>query len=300
MFPPEEPAASAESEPLPVQIGADEQSEESSVDSPQAAKEGRPVEESRVASAEVRIDPELLSGIRDDYSGVRRSEAGAYFEVLSRARNVPAESLERAARTDVGYTLLMADPDRYRGLPITLDGEVRRLVQLASDSSDPGAAPLYEAWLFTRESAANPYRIVATEISPQMPLGESLRRRAQVTGYFFKRQAYDSKGGLHVAPLLLAKSIQSMQPAAGPVVRRDTGLTPYVAGLAVLVALALGLTLWRYRASDRQFVRERKPKLTEVSPEAIEDLNQIETVDPIESLRQLAEEARQVDAKPAK
>lgn len=280
MFPPGEHTVQKDSGAAAINVGLQDD----------ASADAIPVPAPKTSDTDLRIDPKVLSNVRDDFSGIRRAEADAYHDILSQLAGTDEGRLEDAARTDVGYTLLMADPDRYRGGLITLEGEVRRLLPLLPTEGQTGQ--LYEAWLFTRESGTNPYRVVATEIPAQMRQGESLRQPVRVTGYFLKRQGYDAQGGLRVAPLLLAKTLQPLRVPAEQPRRRGAGLTRYVAGFAVLIAVALVVTLWRYAQSDKTFERRHKRRLTEASPEAIAQLNDIETVDTAESLRQMSEEAK--------
>lgn len=234
------------------------------------------------------IDSNLLADVRDNTVGVRHAEADAYYRLLASARRSSAESLERAAQSGVVFTHLMVHPELYRGELVTLVGDIKRLQPLSAGPNEYGIKTVYEAWLFTSDSGVNPYRIVATSVPPDVPLGERIEVPARVTGYFFKKEGYATPGGMHVAPLLLAKRIDWIRP---PVSTEDpdTGLVPYVLGIVGIIGLALIVTLWRFSASDRKFERSRLKRLMDTPHDSVEELNGVETVDVDEVLRRLSD-----------
>ncbi len=165
-----------------------------------------PIGESTVS---VRGDAALLSVIDDNRFGVSVAEKSAYDELLAKVCDFSSSELERIARRDVPFAVLMLNANNYRGQVLTVEGDVRRLNRIPSRPGMPVDAEHFEAWLFTSDSGLNPYRIILSELPEAMPTGNQLDPpvRVRATGYFFKRYSYATSGDFHTAPLLLAKTL---------------------------------------------------------------------------------------------
>ena len=91
--------------------------------------------------------------------------------------------------------------------------------------------------------------------------------------------------------MLIGKTIRWQRPAAASESANDLGLAPYVIGLAVLIALGLGLMIWRFNASDKKFGHQHIDHFTAATPAAIQELENLETSDPNDLFRQMQAEA---------
>jgi hypothetical protein len=239
--------------------------------------------------ADVAIDPAVLEPVQDNNIGIRHFERDAFFAVLAQAGEVSPQALEKAAGGHVPFSSLMNDPARYRGQPVHIEGTLRRLERRTVGENDFGVSEYWEGWMFTAESDNNPYRVVMASVPEGVPHGFTIEVPVAFTGYFFKLQGYPSNGGLHKAPVLIGPTIRPL-PVREEGVPQDFGLVPYVIGFAVIIAAALGLTLWRFARSDREFGDRHVRAFTEASPEATAALRKVEAIDPDEVLRQLAAE----------
>ncbi|HUG93840.1 MAG TPA: hypothetical protein VML55_23630 [Planctomycetaceae bacterium] len=243
------------------------------------------------ARERVTIDAGVLRSIQDDYVGLRAAEADAYFHVLIRARDVDQRVLERASAGSVDFAVLMDDPDRFRGRPVTVEGDLKGLTPVPIEHNDYGIERLWEGWLFNRNSWPNPWCVRVLEVPAGIPQGSRITQpvRVRVTGYFFKKYGYASEGGFHKAPLLLGKRIDWIrsEPRAAEAL---PGLGPYLGGAAVLIAAGLGFMVWRMRASDRRFEQTHLKRLSAAPRESIEALAGLETSDVSDLFRKLAEE----------
>jgi hypothetical protein len=242
-----------------------------------------------------------LKGIRDNTLGIRRDEGDSFFRVLAHARDIPASDLERAARKDLLYINLMTDSERYRGDVVTVVGEMWRLREFEASKNRYGLGKLYEAWVFTDDSNTHPYRIVCSSLPKGMELGQNLRTPVRVVGYFFKREGYESPGGMHVAPTLLAKRLQSYRsPNAPPPME---SLSTYLLGVVGAVSLALVATLVAFTLSDQKAEREDLRRMQAARLETMPDLREAEYVDvnaTLETLSvQLKREVAQHPVRPA-
>ncbi len=240
---------------------------------------------------EVQIDRRILADVRDNTLGVRSEEADPFFRLLAHTLQIPASSLAMAARKDVLYLNLMTESDTFRGELVSISGDLRRLNRFPASENPYGVVDLYEGWVFTADSGTNPYRVVCTAIPKDMPTGETINLPVRVSGYFFKREGYETPGGLHVAPLLLAKTIAwNLPPSLPPT---DPGIAPYLIGGLIFVCASLGGVLFFIAVADTRSQRRRVASKPAMSDELLDDLQRrdIKTVyDTLDQLM-LAEQA---------
>lgn len=248
-------------------------------------EESAPGEDAHREASELPGFPqELLETIEDNSFGLRRREAAAYHRMLLRIDELPDATAAAHARDDVAYTVLMLEPDVYRGRLLTVTGDLRRLGKLPA-GADSGFDALYEGWLFSRDSGTNPYRIVCTRRPAGLQLSESLDPPVpvRVTGFFFKRYGYASRGGQHVAPMLIAKTLlvepaTPAGPADGPQLRNAMLA---IVGVVVAGVVILGVGFF---VSDRRFRNSRLKQLAaarlDASGEDLAALERVVTHDP--------------------
>jgi hypothetical protein len=244
----------------------------------------------------LEIGPSLLSVVKDNTLGVRHFERDAYYALLTKARDSSARFLEQAAMQDVAYEELMLNPDEFRGKPITIEGEAARLWKLPVTKNEFGFDDLYEAWIVTSDSGNRPYRVVCTRLPAGIPLVEKTSKpiRVKVTGFFFKKEGYQAEGGLTVAPLLLADTLKWYRPKA--LSNRDQAWAPYLVVSVLFIGSILGLIVWRTVKNDNTFRGKHLKRITAASPESIEALNGIPTIEPEEMFRQIAEQVKQAES----
>lgn len=241
---------------------------------------------------ELTIAPELLTVVKDNAVGIREAERDLYYFLLAKVRDAPLKSLEKAARDDVAFTVLMTESPKFIGELITLKAELRRLQPYPAGRNEHGVDQLYEAWLKTDDAGDNPYRVVCSRIPDGIPSGMEVKSGTivKITGYYFKRYGYPAQEHrLHVAPLILAGEIQWIRTRDAAPRKADAGIVPYVLGLAGVMGTGIAYMLWRFRRSDREFERQHLKRLTGAPSGAIESLDGIGTVDVNDALRQLAE-----------
>ncbi|NOX53521.1 MAG: hypothetical protein GXP27_03620 [Planctomycetes bacterium] len=237
----------------------------------------------------VTVDPKVLSGVSDNTIGIRRSEKQAYELLLARARDLPRAELERAVRAGADYTVLMLEPESFRGSVVQVAGDLRRLLKFRAADNSYGLTDLYEAWVFTRESGSRPYRIVCSRIAEGIPEGMSLDPpiRVHATGYFFKLFSYATPDGrIQAAPLILAGELH--REATAPASPYDRRVAWWFGGGFIALAAILALVAWRHISGDQQFRNQHLRRLTEPPPDAAAIAN-LELEDPLAHLRELGE-----------
>lgn len=250
--------------------------------------------EQEVQRLETHLDKSILRRVKDNELGIRRDEADAYYRVLEHARRMPTRDLERSGATDVLYINLMTQPDRFRGDPITIQGDLWRLYEFEAGPNPYGFKTLYEAWIFTGDSSNHPYRVVFSRLPRDLEPGENLRKPVRVTGYFFKREGYASNGGLHVAPTLLAQRVISYRP---PEMAPSTdAIVPYMVGLVSAVGLAFLVTLVSFAISDRRAARAALARELNAPRPSFEGLQVPPVLSVKESLQKLEESEWQAEA----
>jgi hypothetical protein len=200
-------------------------------------------------SRSLTINPAWLENVDDKTVGIRHVEAEAYYRILARAASIPASELRAAAVPHVYYANLMSSPDEFRGRPITLVGELRRLRQIPVPKNVTGLDVLYEAWICTSDSGENPYRVVCSEIPAELKPQESARVTVKVTGYFFKREGYQTQDlRLHVAPTLLAGKLSLYVSPNSPPPVED--VVPWMIGVISVIGLVMLATVIGFAVSD--------------------------------------------------
>lgn len=222
----------------------------------------------RLPTGDVEYPPTLLLGVSDLTSGIGEAERDSYFGVLAHARRQSLDSQRQAAtrnreaarllfesdprnrrKTHQLFYDLVTRPDTWRGHPVTLRGYIRDLTPMEAGENSDGLTKLYQAHLFTEDSAQFPYVIVCSQIPEGLPTPTARRPTdfITVTGYFYKLWTYraGTETGHWSAPLILAQRLEwNPPPARQPLA---AGWWWLLAGL--LVALPLG---WReLRRRDR-------------------------------------------------
>ena len=264
---------------------------------PQDAAAANPESETTVGPRYV-IRPQLLADVRDSRLGLRRSEADAYFAVLATIRDLPAELTERVALRGVTYTALMASPGHYRGQLVHLQCQIKRVTAFTASQNTHGIEDLYDVWFLTNQSGDKPLHARCTQMPDKLVAavrrGESVQ--VELTGYFFRIEAYSAVGGIRTTPLILCHSPVWMQSPTET--RSEKGLVPYVIAFVIIVSLASGLTLWMYQRSDRAFADSHLKRLAAPQAPAIDTLQELDTNDPSDMFRNWSQSDTDADADP--
>jgi hypothetical protein len=142
----------------------------------------------------------------------------AYALLLDRARARTPGELAQESRRDILMTHLWERPERYRGVPIHLDGTALRVLRYESKLSKTGW--LYEAWINTPDSGRFPYTCVFESPPKGFPIGANLSERVVFNGYFLKIMKYEAADVARGAPVIVGRigwdpSLSSKDEAPG-------------------------------------------------------------------------------------
>jgi hypothetical protein len=211
-----------------------------------------PVEPDRSVAFESVTDRTPMS-LRDN---------AAYDLLLRRARERTPEALAGESRRDILLTHLWERPERYRGVPVHIDGTALRVLRYESKLSRTGW--LYEAWIQTAESGRFPYSCVFEDAPRGFPIGPNLSERVVFNGYFLKILGYEAGDVPRGAPLLVgrlgwdsARSADAQTPGSGSTLKWTL----------VLLGIMFLVTLIRWIATlGRSLGRRDRPSSAFTSP----------------------------------
>ena len=224
-----------------------------------------------------RVEPDrgpIFAAIRDR-THIGLADNAAYRELLARARRTAPAELARHSRRDLMFTHLWENPDRYRGVPVHLEGTALKSL---SYEVGPELAPggrLYEAWVVTPDSQKYPYVLVFEDPPDRFPAGPGISERVTFDGYFLKLLAYEAGDKPRAAPMLVGRLRWTpFRPGGAEDPGRST-LRWLFAGMGALTVFSfirwgLYLRSRRVRATGRRPSRNLSTTDT-IEPEALAD-----------------------------
>lgn len=211
----------------------------------------------QLAHVQAALDVATKYAIRDDMVA-RPQEKAAWFRWLTRVRDCAPEELLRQSRGPTGFLPLYKQSAEFRGEVVTVRGVVHLAYHVDAPPNRTGIPGYYLFWLHPAGGPNSPIVVYSLETPRGFPAIRDKQRdggvtklyeEVEFTGYFFKRWAYESQGGIHVAPVVLARAPR-WQPSASEL---DNGPTPatiigLIAGTAI-AGIALAWYMFR-RAGD--------------------------------------------------
>ncbi len=148
-----------------------------------------------------------LASIRDDTPSTRDEQAIS-LRLLDIAHRTDPRTFRKASLGPVTYAQLFRQPDAYRGRIVSIAGVVRRVSPIDLPKTSTAFRRYYQAWLWPTDNPSSPVVVYCLELPQDFPTGMEIAEQAEVTGFFFKRWAYQAGDGLRTAPEILARSLQ--------------------------------------------------------------------------------------------
>ena len=185
-----------------------------------------------------------LEQIQDD-SPFRRAERELWRRLLQVLHETAETELQKQSEGPVSYGQLFRQSGAYRGRLVTLRGQLRRAERVPMPSNPWGQQYYYQTWLQPVDQPANPIQIYCLELPEGFPLGLKIQEEVEVTGFYFKRVAYQAQDGLRTAPTVVAKTVRWFaRPSLAPEPAPLTGaplmvILVAVAGLGIATAVVL-------------------------------------------------------------
>lgn len=195
-----------------------------------------------------------------DKAPMQGRENAAYAGLLARARTTPPAELQARGRRDVLFTHLWERPERYRGVPVHVEGTALRILTYEVDRALAASGRIYEAWVYADDNRVYPYVLTFEEAPPGLVVGPDLYLKVAFDGYFLKLLGYQAGNKLRAAPMLVGRlqlGASPPAPAAPMVGVRDLSRRY---GFLVLLALLVGyLGLRAFFQFRRALAPARRP-----------------------------------------
>ena len=168
----------------------------------------------------------------------------AYLKLLQWVREKTPAELARAAHRGIFFSQLIDNPTRYRGLPIHIEGTVRRTMRQETPGSKLFEQGAYiESYATTPDSGKYPWVLVFEDAPPDFPIGGDLKEPVSFDGYFLKLLAYEAGDTYRFAPLLVGRMHWQGTPAVPRPAATRWPVPPWVAA-ALGLLLVLMLVRW--------------------------------------------------------
>lgn len=208
---------------------------------------------------------DLLSLVRDNTLYNHKRENPAYFALVKEVLDQTPEQLRSQARENPRFNDFYKNPAEHRGEIVHLSINLRRVipVDIAIDN-EAGVSRLYELWGWTEEAKAWMYCCIVPELPSGFPTEGEIANRVELTGYFFKMQAYQPGGAAPnarnlVAPLVIGR-IANAAPLPEPAAQ-GLGNWPLILivgfGIIIVMRLMMNLRLFGRPAPTHRNYRRR-------------------------------------------
>jgi len=209
------------------------------------------------------VRPELLAAVRDK-ARFRAEEQDAWFHLFAILKAADPVALREASIGRIARIQLSEQSSDYRGELVTIVGVIRGTRWKAAPKNNYGIAGYYQTWVQPDDSPEWPTVVYCLEWPKDFPQGMNIAQRAVVTGFYFKQWLYKSKGGLDVAPVILARDVQREELPSWFSEALPLGEWSWVVVIAVAALMAALVVSYIYRRTRR---RPRRQPQAEPSPQ---------------------------------
>jgi hypothetical protein len=194
---------------------------------------------SKKQSTMASVGPRDFEAVRDDTPSTRDEQACS-LRLLDVLNKTNPEALSQASLGPVTYAQLFQQPNQYRGRLVSVSGVVHRANRVKLFPNDFGLKEYYQVWLWPSDNPSSPVVVYCLRLPKGFPTGMEFAEEAKVTGFFFKRWAYQAKDVIRTAPMLLAQTLQwQKRPVMAPPEPAETWpISLVVCGAALLAMLA--------------------------------------------------------------
>jgi hypothetical protein len=177
-----------------------------------------------------------------DKAPILPRETAAYAKLLERARETSADALAKQARRDIFFTHVWERPEKYRGVPVHLQGIAKKILTFEVAPTLSPTERLYEVWFYTDENGSFPNLVILQDPPAGLAVGDELNLRVTVDGYFMKLMGYRAGDTFRAAPLFVGRMHWTPAPVAAPSTmsefsrfsRRDLGIGIFLLILAYI------------------------------------------------------------------
>lgn len=210
----------------------------------------------------------LTLDLVEDDTTFRPAEREIWFHLLAQLHERPKDQLGNRAPEDVVYLQMYKQPDDYRGRLVRFRGVAKMGYRYDAPKNylgieeynvlviDPDGEPDSPIIVYTLDL---PEGFPALKHRDKDRATTKLHEDVEITGYFFKRFAYQAPAGTYTTPQVIARS-----PAWVPrrtlaeVTGRDKWTPTHVAAIVAIAAVGAALTMafivWRIRRDTQDSI----------------------------------------------
>jgi hypothetical protein len=193
-----------------------------------------------------------LSSVRDN-TYFRPQENAAWFAVFDWLKQAKSE-LEADSLGEVSYAQFIDQPQVYRGKLVTVRGTIKREELLDAPANEIGIKRYHRLILRPAGGSVWPIVVYCLELPANFPRGSTTNAEVDVKGVFFKNWSYSWQGGLGLAPVVLAQTVDWYPMVAIKRPRANISAQGLIAATAAagVIATFVGWFVWRHtrRAVD--------------------------------------------------
>jgi hypothetical protein len=214
-----------------------------------------PTESARanLAAFETLCDEYAFRFVHDN-SFWRNDDREAWFRLIGNLQSVNAHELQKQSEGFINYTQLFKQSNSYRGKVVTVRGRADAVYRTPAQKNSYGVSEYWVYWLFPDGGPPSPLVVYALRKPDGFPsqnqadAGQPLSSQEEVEfhGYFFKRLAYEGKGGTFIAPLVVAAEPIWKKPNEIVSTTELPSLYTSLLTVTLIAALAVGLAVWVY------------------------------------------------------
>ena len=235
-------------------------------------------------ASSAEVDENLLSVIKDN-TFFRSEESNAWFHLFAVLQNSESNTLRRDSIGPISFVQLFRQTEDYRGKLVKVNGTVRRAFWVPAPANELKIEGYWQCFV-KPEGSNSPFVVYSLDLPDGFPEGMNLSEPISVSGFCFKRWAYQAKAGPMIAPVILSKDaiwtplpppIQEPPVAKGLI--SQTFLIAAIAGFTLcgLVFFATISKPVRSAERDRKNVEQFSRTLGDRKlPNTLDELRQIE------------------------
>ncbi len=268
-----------------------------------SARGNTPLDAEKKSLAEVQslVDEIALEAVRDNTIVSRIQEKDAWFRLADQLNTTDEAKLRDSSVGRVGYLQLFDQPATYRGKLVTIRGTAWLAYRVPAPENIYGIKHYYIFSLLPAGGPNDPVTIYSLETPPGFPTirdryleggSTDLREPVEFTGFFFKVCAYQSRDGIQLSPLMLAKTPRWFGTPA--TAQKGTPfpswfiVAPVVVGLALLAVL---VSTWVFLRSRGNAIVDQFARGLKEGPEHLRSLENVDITHNVgERLKKLSDE----------
>jgi hypothetical protein len=225
------------------------------------------------AANQARIK-ELLSLVSDNTLYNHKRENKAYFALVREVLRHTPEQLRSQARENPRFDNFHKSPSAHRGELVHLAVNLRRILPIEIKfENEAGVKQLYELWGWTDEAKAHMYCCITPELPPGFPTSGDVAQRIELTGYFFKLQAYQPgdappNARNQVAPVVIGRVTSAPKMDLQSANSNSKWPLYLICGFGVIIMLRLMMQVRAFTRPTPTHRNYRRRSLEPVDPES--------------------------------